>query len=176
MSDTIKKIIAVMLILIIAVGATGGVFYCTKNLDDPANCLGKKNTYTIVSENDKYSTSYQDGVWCKISDGIVKMVQYGITVEDREKTIFEILSEQDEFNLSEATIEAMDNEGNIIDFDLSTKFSMLDVGELYVSYKLSNGGGVSYLIYPDYLITVSKYLYYSDLENDETSTEYTTTE
>jgi hypothetical protein len=167
--------IIVAIVLVIVAAMTSLVYLLKESLNtDVSSLLGKTNTYPIVSENDVFSTSYKDGVWCKISDNVVKMVQYGFAPEDNSETILEIMQEQEEFNIDDATVTAIDNSGNEVEADLSVPLNCLDVYELYISYKLSNGGGISFVFYPDYIVTVSKYLYYSDLTADESTTDDST--
>jgi hypothetical protein len=176
MKNNVLKVIVAIVCVVLIIGIITAGLIGIQNSSSIDNLLGKANKYPIVSENDVYSTSYKDGVWCKISDNVVKMVQYGFAPDDNSKSILEIMQEQEEFNIDDATVMAIDSSGNEVEADLSVPLNCLDVYELYISYKLSNGGGISFVFYPDYIVTVSKYLFYSDLTADESTSDDSTTE
>lgn len=128
--------------------------------------LGAANPFNtdenLVTESDRNSVYYLDGVFYTVEDSIIKHTQYNAVVP-RDITLLEYLKTYKDFKQESATITCVNMDGTECVVDLSTPWEECSFGELTAYWETSDSTGIFLAMCPDDVALVSEYLYYTDL-------------
>ena len=130
-----------------------------KSLGDTSNF----DESTMIYESDKQNIYFVDNVYYSVSDDIIKQVEY-CEVVPRQLSILEYLQTFEDYSQSNSTLVCYGLDGKQKIQDLSVPWEKCEFGTLTVYWKTSDSKAYLVQLQPSSVSTVSKFLYYSDLQ------------